>query len=129
MIDNKEWWDVISVSRYDAFDANNHQTNKEKQRPCDSNGSAPRPKLSLKRNRSPHTTIYVELRGQVKAISIVDTNKAISVQKGGLARWEGDRLQFTRNIALPPINFIISKVEAVGSEAVAFIKRPPRESK
>lgn len=129
MIDNKAWWDVISVGRYDAFDANNHQESKEKHYLCDSNGNVPRPKLSLKRNRSPHTTIYAELGGKVKAISIVDTNKAVNVHKGGLARWEGERLQFTSNIELPPINFVVSKVETLGAEAVAFIKRPPRESK
>lgn len=132
-IEYKEWWDVIAIGRYDEFDHIKNQAeqqgNNEKHYFVDENGKVPRPKLSLKRPRSPHTNIYAELNGVTKRISVVDTNLSISLHRGGLVRWENGALQFTSNIELPPVNFVVSKVENIGAEAVAFIKRAPRESR
>lgn len=131
-IESKEWWDVLAVGRYDEFDyikdQAKQQKSNEKHYLVDENGNVPRPKLSLKR-RSPHSNIYAELNGTAKRISVIDTNMSVNLHKGGLVRWEGNVLQFTTNIELPPINFVVSKVETIGMEAVAFIKRPQREKR
>lgn len=131
-IESKEWWDVIAVGRYDEFDHIKNQAEQQKSNEkhylVDENGKVPRPKLSLAR-RSPHTNIYAELNGSTKRISVIDTNHSVNLHKGGLVRWESNALQFTSNIELPPINFVVSKVEIIGTEAVAFIKRAPREKR
>ena len=132
-IESKEWWDVLAVGRYNEFDSID-QNLKRKEIPdkhySDLNdGTIPKPKLSLKRPRSPHTNVYVELNGVAKRISVIDTSLSVELRKGGLARWEGNVLQFTSHIEVTPINFVVSKVENVGMEAVAFIKRIPREKR
>ena len=132
-IESKPWWDVLAVGRYDEFDHIKSQEEMQKEPKkhyfVDEKGNVPRPKLSLNRPRSPHTNIYAELNGVAKRISVVDTNLSVDLHKGGLVRWEVNVLQFTSNIELTPINFVVSKVENVGSEAVAFIKRIPREKR
>lgn len=132
-IESKEWWDVIAVGRYNEFDSID-QDLKRKEIPdkdCSglNDGTVPKPKLSLKRPRSPHTNVYVELNGVAKRISVIDTNLSVELRKGGLVRWEGNVLQFTSHIEVTPINFVVSKVENVGMEAVTFIKRIPREKR
>ena len=132
-IESKEWWDVIAVGRYNEFDSID-QNLKRKEMPdkhCSglNDGTVTKPMLSLKRPRSPHTNAYVELNGVAKRISVVDTNLSVELRKGGLVRWEGNVLQFTSHIEVTPINFVVSKVENVGMEAVTFIKRIPREKR
>lgn len=132
-IESKEWWDVIAVGRYNEFDSID-QDLKRKEIPdkdCSglNDGTVPKPKLSLKRPRSPHTNVYVELNGVAKRISVIDTSLSVELRKGGLVRWEGNVLQFTSHIEVTPINFVVSKVENVGMEAVTFIKRIPREKR
>lgn len=132
-IESKEWWDVLAVGRYNEFDSID-QDLKRKEIPdkdCSglNDGAVPKPKLSLKRPRSPHTNVYVELNGVAKRISVIDTSLSVELRKGGLVRWEGNVLQFTSHIEVTPINFVVSKVENVGMEAVTFIKRIPREKR
>jgi len=132
-IESKEWWDVIAVGRYNEFDSID-QNLKRKEIPdkdCGglNNGTVQKTKLSLKRPRSPHTNVYVELNGVAKRISVIDTSLSVELRKGGLVRWEGNVLQFTSHIEVTPINFVVSKVENVGMEAVTFIKRIPREKR
>lgn len=131
-IESKPWWDVLAIGRYDEFDyiKSQEDMNKEPKKHylVDEKGNVPRPKLSLNR-RSPHTNIYAELNGSTKRISVIDTNLSVNLHKGGLVRWEGNVLHFTSNIELAPISFVVSKVENIGAEAVAFIKRAPREKR
>lgn len=132
-IESKEWWDVIAVGRYNEFDSID-QNLKRKEIPdkdCSglNDGTVQKPKLSLKRPRSPHTNVYVELNGVAKRISVIDTSLSVELRKGGLVRWEGKVLQFTSHIEVTPTNFVVSKVENVGMEAVTFIKRIPREKR
>lgn len=132
-IESKEWWDVIAVGRYNEFDSID-QNLKRKEIPdkdCSglNDGTVTKPMLSLKRPRSPHTNVYVELNGVAKRISVIDTSLSVELRKGGLVRWEGNVLQFTSHIEVTPINFVVSKVENVGMEAVTFIKRIPREKR
>ena len=132
-IESKEWWDVIAVGRYNEFDSIDQNLKRKEIPDEDCSGlndrTVQKPKLSLKRPRSPHTNVYVELNGVAKRISVIDTNLSVELRKGGLVRWEGNVLQFTSHIEVTPINFVVSKVENVGMEAVTFIKRIPREKR
>lgn len=109
-IESKEWWDVIHVYRgvltelgKDIRTLTDELTNEK----CASG----RMKLKLRKNRSPHSVIHATLGSSVKCISIIDTNVDVKIRKGGLVRWEGNALQYTDNIEIPPINFVVSKVE------------------